>query len=332
MQGAARQLLFLEILICFTPCSLMLFIGTIMLPMQVSFLFQEPLLWEGPVLMFLAVSCGIAGLLSLIFVVSALSAGKERIENPVAVSAGVFAGAAPLLVQAVLALHPDGDVEWGLWFALVAMPLLATAHILSLSKGLFVEGFRSGQRPLIGTGMRIVTVMIACLAVFLLWLRQGTDYAELKHWRAHWMQHRPAAYSYDPQFAGWIKPGDLLRGRQVRVVGSEVTGASYTFTRGPGDTSEYPPPGENAWTMDDIFNALLDEKKRGSRVSARFDEATGAVLRARVESDLEDASWDIEVHNFRPIDAAAAREPAPMFISYRKQRNRGGNVGQPSEP
>lgn len=183
---------------------------------------------------------------------------------------------------------------------------------------MFVEGFRSGKRPLVGPGSWAVVAVILCLAVFALALRQGSSYAELAERRAHWMQHRPSAYSYDWSMAGWLKP-DRSMSRRVHVVGSVLTGASYIGKRGPGDTRQYPPPIETAWTIDDIFQALIDEKERGSRISAHYDEATGAVLSARVENDEPDADWSFEILRLQPIDPSEARKPMPMFLDvYRK--------------
>ena len=317
MRGLARQLLAFEILICFLPISLMLLVGAVTLPMQLVFLSQNSLYWEGGVLTIVAVACGITGLCSLISVVSALFAGRDRIEKPVPVLAGVVLGAAPLLLQFVLALF-EGMAWNGFLFVMVVMPLLCAAHILSLSREMFVEGFRSGKRPLIGPGSRAAAVVILCVAVFVLALRQGSSHAELAERRAYWMQHRPLAYSYDWSMAGWLKP-DRSMSRRVHVVGSELAGASYIGKRGPGDTRQYPPPIETAWTIDDIFQALIDEKKRGSRISAHYDEATGAVLRARVESDEPDADWSLEILRLQPLDPSEARKPMPMFLDvYRK--------------
>lgn len=317
MRGLPRQLLILEILICFLPATLMLLLGLTMLPMQVAFLAQDSLYWEGSVLVLVAVACGLVGLASLFSVVSALFAGRERIERPVPVLGGVVIGAAPLVPQFVLGLV-GGETLWGWWFALVVMPLIATAHILTLSRDLFIEGFKSGKRPLAGPRSWGAVALIAGLAVFAVVIRQGSSYAELEDRRAYWMQHRPPAYSYDWSASGWLKPMNRSLPRRVRVVGSELTGASYTFSRAPGEIHQYPAPSEGAWTIDDIFDALLDAKKRGSRINARFDDSTGAVLRARIESEASDADWGIEIQRFQPIDMKEAREPMPMFISRRK--------------
>jgi hypothetical protein len=317
MRGLARQLLAFEILICFLPNSLLLLVGMVLLPMQVRFRLQNSLYWEGSVLTIAMVACGIAGLCSLVSVVSALFAGRERIESPVPVLGGVVLGAAPLLCQFVLVLAEG--VSWdGLWFVLIVMPLVATAHILYLSRGMFIAGFSSGSRPLVGPGSWTALGVIVCIAAIVLVLSQGSSYGELSERRAYWVLHRPAAYSYDWSCSGWLEPDRSLP-RRVHVVGSELTAASYTFKRGPGDTRQYPAPIEAAWTIDDIFNALIDEKKRGARISAEFDDATGAVLRARVESDRSDADWSVEIQRFEPLDPNEARKPMPMFLETKKR-------------
>lgn len=318
MRGWARWLLSLEIAVCFLPCAAMLLMGTVMLPMQVVWLFDESSLdWEGAALVLIAVPCGVIGLCTLLFVVSLLFAGRERIEKPVPVLGGVLAGTAPLLLQVLLVFTLEGEADWWTLSFTVWLPLIATAHILYLSRHLFIEGFKHGQRPLISRGTWTTGALAICLAAFLLWLRAGIGYGALEERRAYWMQHRPAAYSYESSVSGWLKPRGLTYPKRVRVGGSEVTGASYVFGRSPGDTTQYPPPASDAWTMDAIFDALLDAKKHGARVSVRFDGATGAVLRARVDYEAPDASWGIEARNFRPLDAAAAQEPMPMFTSYK---------------
>jgi hypothetical protein len=84
---------------------------------------------------------------------------------------------------------------------------------------------------------------------------------------------------------------------------------------GPGDTTQYPAPTEGAWTIDELFQRLLDAKRHGAQVHVRFDGYTGAVLHARVDGEAEDADWAFEVREFRALDVAVAREPVPMFIS-----------------
>lgn len=315
MRGWARSLLLVEILVCFLPCALLLLMGAVMLPMQVVFLFEEPLNWEGAAEVVLSVACGVIGLCALFFVVSRLLSGSERIEKPVPVLGGVLIGAAPLLRSLLLVLPAGGDADWWTLTFTVVLPLLATAHVLFLSRKMFIAGFRHASGPLISRGVWIGSAVIAGIIGLLLMLGQGASYSALEGRRAYWMQHKPAAYVYTSQVGGWIKPIGLGYPKQVRVVGSAIVGASYTFTRGPGDTTQYPPPTEGVWTIDDLFDALLDAKKNGAQVQARFDDRTGAVLHVRVDNTAEDADWDFEVKELREIGEATARAPAPMFIS-----------------
>ncbi|WP_153067349.1 hypothetical protein [Steroidobacter cummioxidans] len=145
MSDSARSLLKLEILICFAPCMLMLAVATIILPAELMRPSQE-----SPAPLILVVSCGLFGLWSLLRVISALFDGNEMIENPRAVLTGVVFGAAPLLYQAILALSSTGETRWGIFTTTVGLPLLATAHILYLSRHLFIAGFE----PPAGGGRR----------------------------------------------------------------------------------------------------------------------------------------------------------------------------------
>lgn len=192
---------------------------------------------------------------------------------------------------------------------------MSSVHILFLSRNLFIASFRAARQPLIGRGMWITGAVIVSVVAGVLVLRQGASYAALEEHLAYWLQNKPAAYSYRSQPAGWIKPNSASYPKQIRVIGSAVTGASYTFVRGPGDITQYPAPTEGAWTIDELFQRLLDAKKHGARVHVRIDDSTGAVLRARVDSVARDSNWSFEVHDFRALDEAAAREPAPTFVS-----------------
>jgi hypothetical protein len=219
-----------------------------------------------------------------------------------------------LLLPFLPAIGAEGEPDWAPLTFTTLLPLVATAHILFLSRNLFIAGFRAAPQPLIGRGMWLVgAVVVSAIAVVFV-LRQGIGHAALEERLAYWVQNKPLAYSYTSQPAGWFKPTAIGYPRQVRIVGSAVTGASYAFVRGPLETIEYPAPTENAWTIDELFRRLLDAKKQGARVSVRFDDATGAVLHARVDYEAADAGWSFEVREFRALDEAAAREPAPMFI------------------
>jgi hypothetical protein len=315
MRGWARSLLLVEVFVCFLPCTLLLLMGATMLPMQLIWLFEEPLNWESVAMMLFSVVGGIIGLVALIFVISRLMGSGERFERPIPILGGILAGIAALLLPFLPGTDAEGEPDWLPLTFLTVLPLLASAHILFLSRNLFIAGFRASQRPLISRGTWITGAAVVIVAAVVLVLRQGIGYGALEERLAYWMQNRPVAYSYTSQVAGWLKPVAIGYPKQVRVVGSAVTGASYTFVRGPGDTTQYPAPTEGAWTIDELFQRLLDAKKHGAQVHVRFDGSTGAVLHARVDGAAEDADWAFEVREFRALDVAVAREPVPTFIS-----------------
>lgn len=302
MRSSTRRWLIIELLVCFLPCTLMLLLGATILPLQVASMPWASLNWEGPVLVFFSVVCGTIGLVTLLFVVSLLFNGREKIERPVPVLGGVLAGAAPLLLQAVLGLSEGAELLT--FTATVWLPLLATAHILFLSRNLFIAGFRHGKRPLVSVGTWLTVTLVGSLAALLIVLRQGIDSTALEERRAYWMRHKPATYTYHSNVTGWFKPIGAAYPKQVWVAGSEVTAAKHTFE--PfllSSTTKPAPPEDGALTIDQIFDAMLDEKKRGARVHARFDPSTGAVLHVRVDHVAENADWDFEVREFRALDA-----------------------------
>jgi hypothetical protein len=303
MRGSAREWLIAEIVVCFGPCALMLFMGLFFLPFDVAVIFREPLDWEGSVSSILLVVCGVVGLGTLVFVISQLFDGREKFERPVLVLGGVLAGAAPLLWQVALAL--DGVPGPVIFAATVVLPLFATMHILFLSRHLFVAGFRSGQRPLFGMGLWLTLALLGALGAFLIDLREGLGSEALQERQAYWMKHKPAAYTYRSQVSGWLNPTAARYPKQIWVAGSEVTAANYSLS--PGEVSRFrlPPPNEGALTIDQIFHAMLDAKKQGARVQARFDRSTGAVLHVRVDHVAEDADWGFEVREFRALDGGS---------------------------
>lgn len=304
MRGSAREWLIAEIVVCFGPCALVLFMGLIFLPSNVGAMFREPLDWEESVSSILFVLCGVVGLGTLVFVISQLLDGREKFERPVLVLGGVLAGAAPLLWQVALALNGvPGPV---IFAATVVLPLFATVHILFLSRHLFVAGFRSGQRPLFGMGVWLSVALLGSLGVFLIDLRRGLGSEALQERRAYWMEHEPAAYTYRSQVSGWLNPTAARYPKQIWVAGSEVTAASHSLS--PAEVSRFrlPPPNEGALTIDQIFDAMLDAKKQGARVQARFDRSTGAVLHVRVDYVAEDADdWGFEVREFRALNGGS---------------------------
>jgi hypothetical protein len=136
MRDTTRFLLKLELLFCFGPCTAMLMAGA---AMSSHALIKGS---EGSILFLLFVLCGAIGLWTLLLVVSALFFNKETIENPKRIVFGVLLGAAPLIYLVIDELSSGGEVQWGLFTAVVVLPLLSTAHILYLSRNLLTASFQ----------------------------------------------------------------------------------------------------------------------------------------------------------------------------------------------
>lgn len=145
MRNPARALLILETLICFLPCSLVLLVGVIMFPNELLLLFQRPLDFQGPLRLVLSVVCGLIGLWTLYRVVSALLDGKQGIKHPAWTLSCLVLGSLPLTFEFATTLNYDGEYghRWPEFIAMICLPLFATAHILYLSRHLFIAGFRN---------------------------------------------------------------------------------------------------------------------------------------------------------------------------------------------
>jgi len=136
MRAVLRALLLLEVLVCFGPMTLMLMMGALLVPVQVFALFDEPLLWEGPVQVIGSVLCGAAGLGTLIVLLSKLFEASETdgIKRPWLVFGGALIGAIPLidpLTSPIVA-----------WRILGAMPIVAGVHVLILTRRFLVAPAR----------------------------------------------------------------------------------------------------------------------------------------------------------------------------------------------
>jgi hypothetical protein len=144
MRDSTRSWLKLELLICFLPCALMLAAGAALLPLEIIRFFTRgyPSV-KGPLLVLGFVACGAIGLLTVLRVASALLHDKEIVANPGRALVGVLLGLAPLLLVAPLVLSSTGRIRWQIFTALVALPILATAHLFYLSRRLLCAGFQS---------------------------------------------------------------------------------------------------------------------------------------------------------------------------------------------
>jgi hypothetical protein len=130
MRASLKALLVLEVVVCFGPMTLMLMIGTLLVPIQIAALFYEPLLWEGPVQVIGMVLSGAVGLTTLLYLLDKLfdASEDEIIDRPLLVLAGAIVGALPLL-DAITSPHLG-------WRILGAMPIVAGIHLILLSRKL----------------------------------------------------------------------------------------------------------------------------------------------------------------------------------------------------
>jgi hypothetical protein len=141
MRPAYKVLLVLEVLVCFTPMTLLWLSGAMLSPFVVAPYFAEPVrvpgFWQGPALLLGFVVCGLCGLSTLLYVVGKLLTRRLPVAKPVLVLAGAALGVLPILP---LVLIPE---TWEkLW---VLMPIASTAHILYLSRRmLFPRAAREG--------------------------------------------------------------------------------------------------------------------------------------------------------------------------------------------
>jgi hypothetical protein len=141
MRTSYKVLLVLEVLVCFTPMTLVWLAGVALSPFVVGSVFAEsfsaPRLWEGPVLLVGFVGCGLCGLVTLFYLVGRLLGRQRPVAQPALVLAGVALGVLPILP---FLLIPEA------WLALsVVMAIASTAHILYLSRRiLFPRSAREG--------------------------------------------------------------------------------------------------------------------------------------------------------------------------------------------
>ena len=128
MRTLLKALLAIELVVCFAPMTAMLLMGALLIPIQISALIYEPLLWEGPVQVIGSVLCGAVGLGTLVFLLDKLSLQSEAaaIKRPWLVFAGAIIGAIPLIDP----LTSPSVV----WRVLAALPIIAGMHVLIMSR------------------------------------------------------------------------------------------------------------------------------------------------------------------------------------------------------
>ena len=128
---------------------------------------------------------------------------------------------------------------------------------------------------------------------------------EIERQRGIWLANAPSTYGYTIQISGWRSPRDLLHPKRV-TVGEVATSATYVWDSAEHEAGETALTG-TYWSMDDVFDELVEAKRRNANVRARFDEQRGFVERAYVEYDMESSGWDVEIREFEDLTPEGGR-------------------------
>jgi hypothetical protein len=141
MRTPQKLLLVLEILVCFTPVTLVWLSGVALSPLVILPYLDGsvvlPAFWQGPAVVLGFVGCGLCGLVTLTYLLPRLLGKQRPVAHPALVLTGAGLGVLPVLP---LILIPETwDKVW------VLLPVAATAHILYLSRRiLFPRSARDG--------------------------------------------------------------------------------------------------------------------------------------------------------------------------------------------
>jgi hypothetical protein len=147
--------------------------------------------------------------------------------------------------------------------------------------------------------MKLVPVMALLLALAA--CDQSID--ELEEQRNIWLASAPSDYAYTIQVAGWRSPVDVLHPKRVTVHVAS-TSAAYVWDSPEHDVGE---PAGTYWSIDRVFDELIEAKRRNAYVRARFDEQRGFVERAFVDYDTDSSGWDVEIREFEDLATGALR-------------------------
>ncbi len=152
------------------------------------------------------------------------------------------------------------------------------------------------------------------LAVALLLAFTGCDRSinDLEEQRSNWLANAPRGYAYTIQLSGWHPPRDLLHPKRVTV--SEAgTSAVYVWHSAEHEIGETALAG-TYWSMEGVFDELVEAKRRNAHVRARFDDR-GFVERAFVDYDMGSSDWDIEVREFEDLTRKGERSGWDLEVS-----------------
>jgi hypothetical protein len=130
MKATVKTFLLIETAVCFIPALLLLALGLIMLPVQISFLFARAgdAGTTGALTVIALVAGGMAGVTALANVLVAILSPASSFLGRGWTLAGAVAGGAALLPYAV------GPVDSAWWRLVGWMPLLCAVHVIYLGR------------------------------------------------------------------------------------------------------------------------------------------------------------------------------------------------------
>jgi len=292
MLQPSKKSLIVELVVCFGPLIPLLFVGLLVVPVQLMMVGTAPSPnWFDAVIALGQVTCGLIGLASLAYVVSKLFDDHGSINRPTLVCIGVALGA--------LAVMPIVLSRSLVWTLVGLLPLIASLHILLLARRMLF----SSRRDAIKKGVLAIAVVLP-LATIAALDPARTAGPTLRQQKAHWQQAAPERYAYTVQLSGyptgWRKPAKVLTPMRITVEDGQVTSAVYLLDGGSqfeaGDTVST----DSLWTIERAFGDLLAAEEDGRVVHARFNETWGYVENAFVMPRDEQSltGWGLEVRDF----------------------------------
>ena len=284
LRRSTKLLLTTEVIVCFAPLLVLLWLAGLLLPIQISALDEEPLLWQGPAVVIGSVACGAIGLVTLLYVMGKLFVAHSSIRTPALICSGVALGILPVVPIAVF-----GDSFGKL---VGVLPLAVSAHILWLGRRMLFPSWREGLRCI-----AVASVVPLILLSALIINPFETTRRTLEGQKAFWEEVAPDRYEFTVQLSGWVDR-EALSPKRITVENGEVVAAVYVWDS-HRHKSGAPAPVDNLWTIERAFSELLAASDRGWNVSARFDERWGFVERAFVDTSESRSAWDLEIRDFR---------------------------------
>jgi len=285
LRSPVKTLVAIEAFICFAPLAFLLFLGVVMAPFQVYVAFTKPLDWEAAVTFVGQVVCGLAGFVTLVYVLASLFNERDSVQKPLLVCIGVALGALGLMPFILDVSFPSN--LFGL------LPLAVTAHVVFLARRMLFTSWSDGLKK----GAIAVAIALAMWTVPLM-DPSRTSGDMLREQQVLWEQRAPDRYAFTIQTSG-DAPREALFPKRVRVGGRKVISVTYAWDNKDHKAGD-PAPSDGLWTIDRAFQELRAAAERGWKVNATFDERRGFIAEARAfPDDGENTGWGVEVRDFR---------------------------------